>query len=40
VGEDTIISYRYRGNDPNQRDNVGLREAFRARIPLVYFQSI
>ncbi|MBL7994607.1 HNH endonuclease [bacterium] len=40
VGEDTIISYRYRGNDPNQHDNVGLREAFRARIPLVYFQSI
>lgn len=37
---DGQLSYRYRGSDPNQRDNVGLREAFRTRTPLVYFHSI
>jgi putative restriction endonuclease len=31
----TLI-YRYRGTDPNHRDNVGLRLAMARRVPLVY----
>jgi putative restriction endonuclease len=34
------LGYRYRGTDPNHRDNVGLREAMRLRLPLVYFLGI
>ena len=29
--------YRYRGIDPNHRDNVGLRKAMEHRVPLIYF---
>ncbi len=32
--------YRYRGSDPYHRDNVGLREAGKQKIPLVYFHGI
>jgi putative restriction endonuclease len=35
-----FLNYRYRGNDPNHRDNVGLREVMRLRKPLVYFFNI
>lgn len=38
--EEGFLDYRYRGVDPNHRDNIGLREAFRQRIPLIYFHSI
>jgi len=38
--EDGVLLYRYRGTDPNHRDNVGLRELMRQSIPLVYFHSI
>ncbi len=31
------LRYRYRGEDPNHRDNRGLRFALRYRLPLVYF---
>jgi putative restriction endonuclease len=34
------LAYAYRGTDPNHRDNRGLREAMRDRIPLVYFVAI
>jgi putative restriction endonuclease len=34
-----FVEYRYRGTDPNHRDNVGLRRAYERRTPLVYFQS-
>jgi len=34
------LSYRYRGEDPNHRDNVGLRNAMRNNIPLVYFFAV
>ncbi|MGA9853264.1 MAG: HNH endonuclease [Gammaproteobacteria bacterium] len=34
------LSYRYRGTDPNHRDNVGLRNAMRNDIPLVYFFAV
>lgn len=36
-GEDGLLSYRYRGIDPNHPDNVGLRKLFEKQIPLVYF---
>jgi len=35
--DDGKLLYRYRGTDPNHRDNVGLREAMRQQIPLIYF---
>jgi putative restriction endonuclease len=34
------IRYSYRGSDPKHRDNVGLRQAMRDRIPLVYFHAV
>jgi putative restriction endonuclease len=37
---DTLIRYRYRGTDPQHRDNVGLREAMQKRIPLIYFYQV
>jgi putative restriction endonuclease len=39
-GDDGLLLYRYRGTDPNHRDNNGLREAMRLRVPLAYFHSI
>lgn len=38
--DDGLVVYRYRGSDPNHRDNVGLREAMNRRTPLVYFLGI
>jgi putative restriction endonuclease len=38
--DEGILNYRYRGTDQNHRDNVGLREAMKQNIPLVYFRSI
>ena len=35
----SLLRYRYRGIDPNHRDNAGLRELIRRREPLIYFQS-
>lgn len=34
------LRYAYRGTDPSHRDNRGLRDAMRRRVPLVYFQAI
>jgi putative restriction endonuclease len=34
------IQYRYRGTDPNHRDNALLRKAMLERVPLVYFHGI
>lgn len=34
------LAYRYRGTDPQHRDNVGLRLALRDAIPLIYFFGI
>jgi len=39
-GPDGLLKYRYRGTDPNHRDNQGLREAMAKRLPLVYFHGI
>jgi putative restriction endonuclease len=35
-----VLNYAYRGTDPQHRDNVGLRRAWRERVPLVYFHAI
>lgn len=35
--EDGNCLYSYRGTDLNHRDNVGLREAMKRKVPLVYF---
>lgn len=37
---DNYLHYRYRGTDPNHRDNVGLRTAMTLRIPLIYFYGV
>lgn len=34
------LRYAYRGTDPSHRDNVGLRRAWRERVPLVYLHAI
>jgi putative restriction endonuclease len=38
--EDGFLVYRYRGNNPDHRDNVGLRRAFQKNRPLIYFHGI
>ncbi len=40
IGEDGLLRYRYRGTDPNHRDNVGLRQAMERQMPLIYFHGI
>lgn len=37
---DGLLQYKYRGDNPNHPDNIGLRMAMRQRIPLVYFHGI
>lgn len=38
--EGDIVSYKYRGDDPNHRDNIGLRELMKQNIPLIYLFGI
>ena len=40
LSEDGLLRYSYRGTDPNHRDNVGLREAIRKGVPLIYFLGV
>ena len=35
-----VLLYRYRGTDPQHRDNVGLRKAMQNRVPLIYFHGV
>jgi putative restriction endonuclease len=37
---DDLIQYRYRGVDPQHRDNRGLRQAMQQQIPLIYFYQV
>jgi putative restriction endonuclease len=39
-GADGLLHYRYRGTDPGHHDNRLLREAYRRRVPLVYFHGL
>ncbi len=38
--KDGFLLYRYRGSNPNHRDNVGLRKVFKLKLPLVYLHGI
>jgi putative restriction endonuclease len=38
--QEGFLSYKYRGIDPDHRDNVGLRKALNKEIPLIYFHGI
>jgi len=40
LGSDGLIRYRYRGTDPQHRDNIGLRLAMRDGVPLVYLYGM
>ncbi len=40
MGQDRLLRYRYRGQDPYHRDNVGLRVAMQSELPLVYFHGL
>lgn len=40
IGEDAFLRYRYRGSDARHHENVGLREAMRRQVPLVYLYGI
>jgi putative restriction endonuclease len=35
-----LVRYRYRGNDPNRVENVGLRRAMQNATPLVYLYGL
>ncbi|MFW6012417.1 MAG: HNH endonuclease [bacterium] len=37
---ENLLRYRYRGEDPQHPQNVGLREAMRRKVPLVYLHGI
>jgi putative restriction endonuclease len=39
-GPDNVLIYRYRGTDPNHRDNEALRKAMLRSVPLIYFHGI
>jgi len=39
-GPDGFLLYRYRGTDPQHRDNAGLRMAMFRKAPLVYFHGV
>jgi putative restriction endonuclease len=39
-GAGGFLHYRYRGTDPNHRDNVGLRRVFEKKLPLVYLYAV
>lgn len=40
LGENGIIRYRYRGQDPNHRDNAGLRKCGERGLPLIYLFGV
>ncbi|PKN67813.1 MAG: HNH endonuclease [Deltaproteobacteria bacterium HGW-Deltaproteobacteria-15] len=39
-GPDNLLLYRYRGIDPQHRDNSGLRMAYFHKAPLIYFHGV
>ena len=40
VGSDAFLRYRYRGEDPDHHENVGLRKAMQRQVPLIYLYGI
>lgn len=39
-GDDNLLRYRYRGDDPNHHENRGLRYVMEQALPLAYFHGI
>lgn len=39
-GADGFLLYKYRGTDPNHRDNIGLKKVFELKRPLIYLHGI
>ena len=40
LGDQGVIRYRYRGQDPHHRDNMGLRKCMEAGLPLIYLFGV
>jgi len=40
IDKNDYLLYKYRGKDPQHRDNVGLRKAMERNVPLIYFHGI
>ena len=40
IGSDNTLLYKYRGDNPYHRDNMGLRMAMQYRLPLIYFYGL
>jgi putative restriction endonuclease len=40
LSPDNLLTYRYRGTDPNHRDNAALRLAMVRQAPLIYFYGL
>ena len=40
ISENSTISYKYRGDNPNFHENVRLKEAMRNKVPLIYFHGV
>lgn len=40
VGADGLLRYKYRGENAQHRENVGLRLAMRDQIPMIFFEGI
>jgi len=40
MSSDGLLLYKYRGTNPDHRDNRGLREAMQKQIPLIYFYGV
>ncbi|MBN1569780.1 MAG: HNH endonuclease [Acidobacteria bacterium] len=40
IGSDGLMRYKYRGEDPKHRDNIGLRLAMQRHLPLIYFYGL
>jgi len=40
LDDDGVLAYRYRGTNPDHRDNVALRQAMAWQAPLIYFHGL
>lgn len=40
VGVDGLQRYKYRGSDPDHPENVALRQAFSAKLPIIWFVGV
>jgi putative restriction endonuclease len=40
TGDDGLFRYKWRGSDPSHPENVGLREAMKQQLPLIWFHGV